>query len=391
MPTEGRAATAPTSDVSSDASAGTTALAAPRLAWLDATRGTVVFLVVLMHLVHMHYLPVLGHLDEAISGAWVAFNDLVAGVRMPALLLISGWLASSRVLQGLGSARTRQTLATSVWLYLVWLTVYAVITLEGQPNAVGSWQEYARNVLMPDTSLWFIAALFWYVFVLAGLRAVPGPLMVAATLALGWAATTMLEVDQLWARIPELAVFFALGVYGRRWLTAAAAAPLAGLAAAAVWALLWTADLSVAPRVEYPLTVVSSMAAVMALLTLSSGVSALAPALATPMAWLGRRTLGVYVLHFPLIGGITLLATRLVTEEASASGGAAVLWLYPLVATVLVVAASALLESGLRRAGATWLFTVPQRQRTSETSGRGPRRTRGPMCTSIDPTGRRHG
>jgi len=80
------------------------------------------------------------------------------------------------------------------------------------------------------------------------------------------------------------------------------------------------------------------------------------PAPARGAAWLGRRTLPIYLLHFPIIAALGCGALRWLDPLPTLHP--AILVTTPLMAA-LAVALSLLLHQVLQRAGGGWLFALP--------------------------------
>jgi peptidoglycan/LPS O-acetylase OafA/YrhL len=86
-------------------------------------------------------------------------------------------------------------------------------------------------------------------------------------------------------------------------------------------------------------------------------------ALTDALAHIGRRTLPIYVIHMPLLA----LMHRLLIDALSGADEPVQMVLAivePLAAVAVVVVACLVLERGLRKAGAGWLFELPARRTT---------------------------
>jgi uncharacterized membrane protein YcfT len=339
--------------------------AAPnRLAWIDAVRGACVAVVVLFHVTAWHVLP-LG-LPPLADSAWSVVNGYLGSLRMPLLLAVSGLLASRRVLQGWGSSSAAERAASSYYLYVVWLTVYAVVyaVLDSPwlPHSIDGVGEAAVELVWPQTPLWYVFALAVYVLVLTSLSRVR-PWLVLAGLAIISIVVQVGDWDVgLAVKVPELAFFFAVGVYGRVGLGRFAEqldwrrAAVAGGAAAAT--------VLVGPIVpDGVLHAVLVLIRGLAFLLL--GVAVLVALLRwRPLAragsWLGQRTLPVYVLHVPLLLlAITVLGRSAEPPVDGLLSNTPVALGYPLVLTAVLIALTLLLHQLLLRLHAGALFAMP--------------------------------
>lgn len=349
--------------------AGTTPRAPgrPRQAWVDVARGCVVTMVVVMHIGLYHFLPMTA--DDAAGAGWARVNAVLQVLRMPSLLLLSGWLAGARIRAGLGSARTRGSIYASAYLYALWLGIYVAVavalgaTTMAQAPAPST---YLTQLLLPYSTLWFLAALVWYTVLLAALRRVPAPIVLVGLFAVGWASTAAWPVEAgLWANIPHLAIYFALGVHAEPAIRAVGRSPLAALVGGVVTTVLAgevATALAEGGLASYPATVLQCLAGVAAVFGAACLLTRYAARASRPLAWIGRRTLSVYALHYLAIMAVSTVTsgplydldrTLLATELGR--------WAYPVLATGVIVAASATLQELSGRLGLRWLFAMPNR------------------------------
>lgn len=341
---------------------------APRYEWVDAVRGFVVFMVVLMHLGIYHFLPMAEGTQAA--GAWAAISDVMQLVRMPALLVLSGWLLSSRVRAGLFNRRTLHTVGANAYLYVLWLTIYAVVmSARGTTEFAHApgWDSFWSHLLKPQSTLWFLAALIVYTVLLSLLRKVPLWITITALSVISWVSAVYLLPGDfgLWANIPQYAIFFALGV--------SAGPVVKAIGRRAWWALLgsvvtaaagWLIALGFAyvGLPTYPLTLVMSVALVMVLFAIAAILARHLGVALRPAAWVGRRTLAVYVLHYPLLVILATTTNERVRELNEMFITSAANWVYPLVVTGLIVMVSVALQELADRIGLWWLFRLPSTQ-----------------------------
>lgn len=341
-----------------------------RLGWVDAARGYCIVLVVVAHVVLWHLLDASTVADASARSAWGWLYGVLGSVRMPLLLAVSGLVLARRVRAGWRAGGLALRAARNYYLYVVWLAVYAVFYLvvvdPDLPHRVDGPLDLLRQLLVPDTTLWYVLALSVYIVVLGALHRVPPAVVLPVLAVLGVVTHVTTSSEQIWAKVPELAVFFAVGVYGAGPLRRLAqdAGPVR-LVLAAV-AVLGTTLLGGAT---------DGRPVAAALLFLARGVAFLALAVvvvAVAVRWeparrlgeeLGRRTLPVYVLH-PLLIALWLLVARGPAADAvdAALRVPAVALAYPAVLTVAVVGGSLGLHALAVRAGARVpLFAMPQR------------------------------
>lgn len=331
-----------------------------RLLWVDAARGYCVAAVVLFHVVLWHYRS---GVDAAPVGdaLWAEVNSLLGSVRMPVLLAVSGLVLAGRIRRG--SARI--TWVRSYYLYVVWLAVYAVFyALLQQPYLQHRVDglEVLVQLGIPNTTLWYLFALAAYTLVLSHVRRVPPWVVLAVLTVLSVLMHSQRFPGQLWAKVPELFVFFAIGVYGAeslRRLAQRATLVRAGLA------LVAAAGITVLGRFlgeglgDASLFVVRG-ASFMVLCVLAVAVAVRWAPVRDVGVWLGRQTLAVYVMH-PLWIALLIVATRGFAGDAidAVVGTAVGALVYPAVVTAVVVALSIGLRHALTRVGLGFCFEVP--------------------------------
>lgn len=368
--------------------------AAPRerMAWVDMARGFCVVAVVLVHVGVFHAFPLAGDLEgRPLVKAWVVFNSaLLAELRMPLLLFVSGWLASTKVRAGLGNGRTRLAVLTNLHIYLVWTLIYVAMELLLAPGAspqvfsdVDSFGGFVRELLYPQFGpLWFVAVLAASIAVLSLLRGVPPPLVLLGLVVAGWVVERATETP---VGLPR-AVFFAAGVYlapqVRRYVDSRR---VVGWSAAAA-AVFGAAMLLLPPLLRYPASVLACVPLSIVFLALAKFLCRWR-AIEAPAAWIGRRTLGVYVIHWPLAGLLVIWGSQHPALVARWESNDLVAIAYPVVATAVVVALSLGLEALLKRAGLGILFEPPRRLREAVAGGYRPatrRRTEAGTSVRVD-------
>ena len=231
---------------------------------------------------------------------------------MPTLFAISGFLLSSRIRKGWSDPRTRFSVVHSLYLYTVWLLIYAVLSVwfptGAQPlTTVQGWREIAHQFVTPHTMLWFILGLAFWSIVLASVRLVPYWVVLPILFIL---TVFSLEIEwvtplDFYIRILRYGFYFAIGVYLRP--------AIARAINEYVW---WTVGFSFAAyvllRLALPIekglgAAVSILAPLRDVAAVGLAMSAIAvvvthvAVLQRPLAWIGRRTLPIYVVHSIII------------------------------------------------------------------------------------------
>ena len=333
-----------------------------RLAWVDAARGVCVLLVVLLHVRIFVYAP----LAPATNGIeiWTQLTEFFGAFRLPLLFVVSGLVASKRVRAGWSDPRTVLRAVSLYWLYLVWLTVYAVLSIvvisPGIPFRVMTPLHYLEQVFVPDSMLWFIFALAAYVVLVSSLHRVRPAVMLAvlAAVSVATGAVPVTRAEALWLHVVYYAVFFAVGVYLAPALRQLASSRVRWRVPLAVGAfiacqLLWQQSaegtvLESALRLLRDGSAVVLSIVVIALLVRWRPFASVASAI-------GRRTLPIFVLQLPLIWVLYLLPP--VEWSLTISG---VRHLAPVLGTALIVAVALGIHSLVMRGSGRVLFGLPQ-------------------------------
>ncbi|MGC5616642.1 acyltransferase family protein [Georgenia sp. Z1491] len=270
---------------------------AGRVAWIDASRGFLVILVVVGHA-----LMFLGRADMPVTE--IAPSVRVAQlIRIPALFFLSGALFSH------AAARPWRTvigtrIVPMVWILGVWLLVEVVLASwrvgidQAMPAGPARW--LLAQVMIPEDYLWFIWGLAVMTVVARLLRS--HPVLIVAVAAAMLLTPVYPELGGQTEKFFSYAPFYLLGFLvapalrvRQRWLVGAGAisalifVPLA--LARTERGLVLTTD-----RLDEHLLTFLGLPAVALLgivLTRLPG--------ARMWNWLGRRTLAIYVAHMPLL------------------------------------------------------------------------------------------
>ncbi len=339
-----------------------------RLPWIDAARGLCVIAVVLLHVGIFHSFELsLAPREHPAFHDWVLLNEAVlAKLRMPLLLLLSGWLARTKIQQGIGYARTRLTLLSNLHIFVVWSCVYfacGILVPFGQPDARTA-PTLLRSLVNPAFGpLWFVYVLVVAMFLLAITRRLPAWSVLLGFFVLGWGV--LLATGDV-AGLPR-AVFFAVGArYGPQLLTATRSWKTIAIAAAG-YILFFPIAERLPERSAYPFGVAAGLCAAIVFLALMQAFGKMA--LARPAAWVGRRTLGVYVLHWPLVMGLAFLGRtqRALFQPWLQTPASAIA--YDITISLAIVALCVGLESLLRRVGLGILFDPPRAAKRLATAG----------------------
>ncbi|MEU7950700.1 pyridoxal-phosphate dependent enzyme [Micromonospora chalcea] len=352
-----------------------------RVAWADVAKGACIVLVVLWHVVVKDYLRIDWRAGLPVPGAWGLLGEQLLPLRMPLFFAISGIFAANAVARP-WRVSGRPRITRNLYLYAIWLLIHtALLALApGFPTdrATDPGELLAQLTVTPS-NLWYLYALALYFVLAKALRRVhPAVLLTAAGALSAVAATGLLDSPGNRGQVYQNLVFFLAGVrlkpYLTRWADGASTRRLAGTGAAYAIGL---AAMGLAGAQSWP-----GAYLFVSVLAVAFGLTAAARLarhrLAGPaLARLGRRTLGVYVIHMPVLA----LLDRLLAAPVAGLGGPAralLVTVYPVVLTALVLALSLAAHRGLTALGAHWLFDLPRSRVHSNPEGETMPRIDGP-------------
>ncbi|MBS41837.1 MAG: pyridoxal-5'-phosphate-dependent protein subunit beta [Nocardioides sp.] len=346
---------------------------ARRLLWADVAKGACIVLVVLHHVVGKVAVQALDAAGLSVAAdAWEQLTLLLKPLRMPLFFLVSGVFAAGAVRRPWRASRAR--LAGGYYLYVVWLLVYVAfyaVETASPANRTTSVRELLGDLVWAETSMWFLQALVLYFVVARLVRRLPVLPVLAVAAALSAASGAVgIEENNKVAVLAHL-VYFLVGALLPEVVRRAAATSRPSWRLAAAYVVLGLA----AVHLPLPWTVGSLLASAAGLpLGVALAVRLARTGLADPLAWLGRRTLHVYVLHLVvLLSLVPLLGPLLATGAPTAVLVLAPVWLTALVAAGSLALGALLERSPLRSllvppAVVTGRRTTPARERVSRSA-----------------------
>lgn len=343
----------------------------PRLAWPDAAKGFCIFLVVLVHLTSKHYIALDWDLPTALSIGWSGFSRVFGPIRMPLFFAISGFFVAKYLTRKWGEI-ARKRIITTYYLYLVWFvlhTLYFSTSVPLSTNRPENLGGFLLGLVLGYTSLWYLYALPVY-FAVAKICATRpiATLVISSIIALLAGANVFPSIGNTNSLLGNF-VFFAAAAYFPHLLTSLSETPsfrrvvlsLSGFfvvstALVAVNYAVGVAPLPIALTVSGA-EIIASVIGLVAGVTTFSWIAHNFPGLTKPWVVIGRQTLPVYVLHLPLMA---LMNVALADVELPV----AVLAVYPLVASALLVIACIGIYRILLMLRLGWAFSMPQKART---------------------------
>lgn len=198
--------------------------------WINTLKGACILLVVLYHVVSPGFENTLYYLTAGapIAKAWIAFNDVLSPLRMPAFFFVSGLLAARGILYKPWREVFTSRVTNLFYLYLLWgviqwLSIYGISTgITGQrlsDNTNAAWaqspQQFIELMLVAMSSAWYLYALALF-FLLAKLFHPYRLPLLAAALLLNYAAVGGLIPGWGLASLAQYFVYFLIGVFYSR-------------------------------------------------------------------------------------------------------------------------------------------------------------------------------
>lgn len=334
--------------------------------WIDIARALCVLAVVVMHTT-ISLLVVVDHTQVDVG--WRQIVDAMTPFRMPALALLSGMLLARRIRSGWADRSARASVALSYWLYVVWLLVFLLVAVGvgwsvwlgplGAGSPLQGAQTFVDQLVLPRTILWYVMALAIWTGILTLIHRVP-PAAVLITLSALSVASFYLPGDgsDQYRNVLRYFIFFAVGAYFstslRVWLTRRL--PTTAFFAVAAFALVvFIAQFGSDENVDRVLALPRDIAGAVIVMGIAIGLSHI-PGLGHALAWTGRRTLPIYVMHVPLLDMLTLFPDWWIgAVEHEAAHAAA-----PLVIALAIAIASVGFHSVATLTPARVLFALPR-------------------------------
>lgn len=337
-----------------------------RIDWIDAARALCVLAVVVMH-TSISLLVVVEHTQVEV--VWRQIVDAMTPFRMPALSLLSGMLLARRIRAGWRDRTVRASIALSYWLYAVWLLVFLLLALGigwsiwfgpfGAGTPVQGVQAFINQLVLPKSVLWYVLALAVWAAVLTALHRVP-PAAILIVLGVLSVTTFYMPGDgsDQYRNVLRYFVFFAVGVYfstairerisRHPWTTTAVAVAVFGAVSFVAW-------FGASPDVGNVLTVPRDIAGAVIVMMLAVALCRL-PGLGGAVAWIGRRTLPIYVMHAPLLELLTMFPSWWVGSLQ----GQIMHALAPIVVTLVITGVAVGFHTLVVRTPARVIFMLPR-------------------------------
>ncbi|MCM5704971.1 acyltransferase family protein [Larsenimonas salina] len=280
-----------------------------RYHWMDALRGLAVFFVIFAHGIVT--------IDAKFEGLWPFLQflgDSFKPFRMPILMLLSGLLVVGSIAKG-GKRYFTGKAHHILYPYIVWTVVMFALSI-AREILLGkeSWDFFDTLLLNPAAHLWFIYNIMVY-YAIAFLTVRYRPWLGIAFALVFYAITLLFTENYLLQRLGFYCVFFMTGALAgaqlpkavafleqvNKWV--ATALFIAGYAYCAFY---------IEESKELEQFGIGFMIAFFAIipgfskLMMAVSKTRISPAL----EWVGRDSLPIYVLHFPLMYALPVLLSR---------------------------------------------------------------------------------
>lgn len=332
-----------------------------RAASLDIARGAAIVMVVFLHA------------SQSLNAPPIYYEiNVYAGLRMPLLLVISGYLTARSMTAGHSLGRRSLLFA---WLFTLW----SLITLGVRALVSGTLvtpQALIHEWLLPTSPLWYIWALSLLTLTLPLVRHVSRWWILAGTATVSMLLyTRFIEIDSFaWDHVLRHTMFFFVGALcspliesrlrgtdHRGWLVAVGGIVLCELVDGAARSALGFPPFGLLKQ---------ALACVIALQL--AVFAAHITIIRVPFAWLGRNALPIFLGHVALIELMSPYAELIALDRLA---------VIPLAVAVLIMV-SLLIHRALLWGGAGWMYALPSLSRDSVSSSIRRPDSAGPLYTA---------
>lgn len=319
--------------------------------WIDIAKALSIILVVLNH--ELIYFNAMGWgRDTAAPMAWNVVGDVFQPVRMPLFFLASGLLASSSLHRDKSTA-FRKRIANHLYVYFLWALAFSILMPQWPlPGALdGPVAVEAIRVAVGYNLAWYLWALPVAFYIGWVTREQPAWIPIAAAFLLAALPIDHHYSVNLFRCLPYFILGLRITSLADRVDTYARARYFA--AGLLLFLVLFIAEREGARHLR-PLTEFAGVATGAIGCALLSRASA---AVTRVSRWLGKRTLAIYLLQFPLLLLIEYGAPHLIPDALRRS--MAFVTVSPLLVTAIVVGLALLSQRLLVAHGWNWLFQMP--------------------------------
>lgn len=322
-----------------------------RIEWIDCAKGAAILLIALHHATS-YETAIFGQTLNLPVFNWRNLDLFLYHIRLPVFFFVSG-VAASGHLSSRASGPNWATARGYAALYLLWSLALCTVVPDWpnfNPGHQPDWHDILGFALGQST-VWYLWAILLCLAYARLTATLPGWTAIVIAV-LGYAIID--AQGSMPGHLPALARSLPFYLLGFRYpVLAAGENPLPrGSIMAFVLVTAAVAWSGLSAVLTNGLLDLAGLGAGMAL---ARQLPKCLPTAVGPLGWVGRRTLPIYILHFPIIAGVGVATVRLIGPLPMTHP------LVPIYAPALAagaVAASLLVHLILQRLGAGWMFAL---------------------------------
>ncbi|MDW8846746.1 acyltransferase family protein [Erwinia sp. MMLR14_017] len=341
------------------------------IAWVNSLKGTCILLVVLYHVVLPGYAEMITHLTAGFFPAklWVAFNNYLSPLRMPAFFFVSGLLAANAIVnrpwkQVFTSRVTNLFYLYFLWGVIQWLMINGVSgEIMGDhlsDNVNAAWAatplQFIKLMLLAMSSSWYLYALGLF-FLFAKLFHKQKGLMLLVAIALNYAAVVKAIPGWGPESLSQYFLFFLFGAFYSSTMMRWSEWHRSNLVPWAILGALTVVHVMMGMHESLFLCVIAILCCIALFRTLNHYFSM------RWLNWIGKNTLQIYVLHRIFIEFFGMSAILFaVSHNLFASKAFSLLWAvgFPIAMVALCAGCSVGIWTLLNRGVGKNLFIYPK-------------------------------
>lgn len=322
-----------------------------RIEWMDAAKGAAILLIVLHHATS-YETAIFGDTKTHIVFNWRNVGLLLQHIRLPVFFFLSGVAASGHL-----SRRPAQfdwAKPRGYFLIYVFWAVALLFVVPDWPDLNFGYPSSPRQLyglLVGDSVAWYLWAILLCLLAGHATRQLPAWTVIALALGLYALLGTPAHLPGHLSALGRALPFYLMGFRYPALATRPSRLPRGSIAAFVVFisavellhvSAIWSEALLDALGLGVGINLARKLPSRM-------------PGCVAPLAWLGRRTLPIYILHFPIIAAAGNATVRAIGPLPMTHPLVA---LYAPALAAATVAACLTLHRVLVKAGAGWLFKV---------------------------------
>lgn len=323
---------------------------AKRIAWIDCAKGATILLIVLHHATS-YETALFGQSGTQLVLNWRNIDLFLYHMRLPVFFFVSG-MAASGFLSARSTRLSWPTVRGYALLYASWGGAMLLVVPDWPNMGLGQTLSAGQvaGLALGGSVIWYLWAMVLCLLTAHLTRSVPAWAVIAVAFGLHVLAEAL---SPLPGQVPALARALPVYLLGFRLpQLATREGPLPRGAVAAFVLLAIAVELIGSAALFHALMDVTGLGVG---LGVARKLPEWLPTAEAPLAWVGRRTLPIYILHFPIIAVLGEASVRLLGPLPLHHPLVAI---YAPVLALASVLGSFMLHLLLHRAGAGWLFKL---------------------------------